>query len=470
MHTEITQTGANERRLDQVIQSADYQPEIDRELRKLQKNVDIKGFRKGKTPLSFIKRNYGPRIIFDTVYRLSQKSFYDTIEENKYEIIDSPVVLKSDIPPLTDGGDTKGDCTFSYLIGIYPHTELHGLDAETSYNYYEADPSDDEVGRAMEDLQRQFGSMIQPEDIAEKDHIEISIKELENGEVKEDGIEAQTRIAIDLIADEKLKEKIIASKKGDLFDCDIYQLEKDRPKEYVHKYILNLESSDDENSDSDQTYGPEFRAEILHIDRWVLAEINDDFFKKAFPEQEIASEEDAREHIRKHMIKECESLGEQMLVKEVIDTIMAKTPIDLPEDYLHQLYHDQQKQRNPSHTHEDGEDLSAWYDNYRRQIILNLLNKKLNTYVTDEEVDAALTQTVRLQFAKYGPLPEDVILDLTQRMISDPKQRDRMRVQVYHNKLRQAIRSTVQTEVVSKTIPDLQALFNETFPPRDEEE
>ena len=45
----------------------DYRPKWEAELAKAQKKAQLKGFRKGKTPLSYVKKLYGEPLLSDIV-------------------------------------------------------------------------------------------------------------------------------------------------------------------------------------------------------------------------------------------------------------------------------------------------------------------------------------------------------------------------------------------------------------------
>ncbi|MFN5217413.1 MAG: trigger factor family protein, partial [Sphingomonadales bacterium] len=45
------------------LEKADYSEKVDKELRRIQKNATMKGFRPGKAPLDMVKRLYGKSVI-----------------------------------------------------------------------------------------------------------------------------------------------------------------------------------------------------------------------------------------------------------------------------------------------------------------------------------------------------------------------------------------------------------------------
>ena len=57
-----------------TVDKADYQEKVVDVLNQYRKTANIKGFRKGQVPMSFVKKQYEQAVVFDTVNEILQKS------------------------------------------------------------------------------------------------------------------------------------------------------------------------------------------------------------------------------------------------------------------------------------------------------------------------------------------------------------------------------------------------------------
>lgn len=110
----------------------------------IQKDVTIKGFRKGKAPLTTIKSLYGDRVKQDVVQDLIQKHYAMALDEHKLEPISYPEF------EFADPSENK-DFSFSAAFDVRPEINLkkyEGLEVEKEK--YEFDPK--KVDQVLENI------------------------------------------------------------------------------------------------------------------------------------------------------------------------------------------------------------------------------------------------------------------------------------------------------------------------------
>ena len=61
------------------VSESDYSESVDRVLKRYRKDAVVPGFRKGKTPMSIIEKQYKTSVIVDEVNKLLQDSLYKHI-------------------------------------------------------------------------------------------------------------------------------------------------------------------------------------------------------------------------------------------------------------------------------------------------------------------------------------------------------------------------------------------------------
>ncbi|MBD65145.1 MAG: trigger factor [Halobacteriovoraceae bacterium] len=90
--------------------------QIQAALKEKQKNANLKGFRKGKAPLDFVKQIYGAQVENDALYRFVSEEFYKAVQSEDFRAIGYPTF-----------GNTKRDennVSFEATVEIFPEVEL----------------------------------------------------------------------------------------------------------------------------------------------------------------------------------------------------------------------------------------------------------------------------------------------------------------------------------------------------------
>src|SRR5437016_11889605 len=99
------------------IQPEDYRPKVDTTIKGYQRTASIPGFRPGKVPAGVIKKMYGKNVLADELNIVLSDALYKYIDENKINIIGSPLPLKEEKEQLLEDGQSF---EFSYEVGIAP--------------------------------------------------------------------------------------------------------------------------------------------------------------------------------------------------------------------------------------------------------------------------------------------------------------------------------------------------------------
>jgi len=117
MQVSVENTGGLERRLTVHVPEEDILEKVESKLKELRKQVNIKGFRPGRVPMSVVKQRYGKQVRQDIVSETIQASLQQAIQDEALRPASMP---RLDTPPENLH---SGDLDFSAMIEVYPEMD-----------------------------------------------------------------------------------------------------------------------------------------------------------------------------------------------------------------------------------------------------------------------------------------------------------------------------------------------------------
>lgn len=406
MKAELVDTGHLQSQLTLTIEKNDYQDELEKQLRSYQGKAHLKGFRKGKTPLSAIKKMYGKSVLADVINEKLQKSLGDYITDNEIDILGSPIT-SAEQQPMDFDLKAADDFTFIFDLGIAPEFELEGASASDSYDDYSVEIDDTVVDEEMESILKRFGKQEEvDEPVEEKDILSLEINE--TGDVNgRDPYSAEITVMPERMPDEYQKA-VLDQRIGFDFDINIYQLEKDSKEDYVKKYFLK-DAPEDVNST--------FKATIATIKRLVPAQYDEEFFTTAFgPDSDVNSEESARKLMHEQLEEFYTQQGRNITQRMIMDALIEKNEMTLPDEFLKRWL----RVTNEKLTEAD---IDAEYDKFAKNLkwtlIKNKVSKQNDLKVDGDEIRASVRAKAIQQFAQFGNMPGINYDDITDRLMQN---------------------------------------------------
>ena len=152
MKTTIEDLSKLEKKLNIEVPASQVDSEFLKAFKYLQKNVEIKGFRKGKAPIDKIRSLYGDKIRSDVTQNLVQATYMDALKEHDLIPIGMP-----DIQFLGEVGEGE---TFTYTaqFEVQPDIELSQIEA-LEVKKEKLDINDEKVDSAMEEIRQSNAKM-----------------------------------------------------------------------------------------------------------------------------------------------------------------------------------------------------------------------------------------------------------------------------------------------------------------------
>lgn len=145
------------------VSGQELQPHFDKAYERYRKKADIKGFRKGKAPLDFIKRMYGEAIEYESLDSAADAFYRKAMEEKNIQPIG--------IPKLVDMDFRRGEhFRFKIKYEVRPNVPLKkykGITAEKPVHKL----SDEEVQAEIEHLRRVNSTMTEVQAVTDDEHV-----------------------------------------------------------------------------------------------------------------------------------------------------------------------------------------------------------------------------------------------------------------------------------------------------------
>ena len=136
-----------ERRVDLIVSLEELNQLMDSKLKKIQPNVKLQGFRKGKVPLSMVRQMHGQQAYGEAFNSLIQQAFSEKIKDEPFRVVAAPMV-----EPKQSEDEKHLHCTA--IFEVFPEFELADLsDVAITRPVFEV--SDKEVDKTLSILQKQ---------------------------------------------------------------------------------------------------------------------------------------------------------------------------------------------------------------------------------------------------------------------------------------------------------------------------
>lgn len=357
------------------IDKSDYQGKVEEALNNYRKNASIPGFRKGHVPMGMIKKQYEKAIQADELNKLISESLNKFIEDEKLRLLGQPI-------PKEEGSDANflGDHhKFVFEIGLEPEFTV---DLSHPIDYYDIKVTDKEIDTQIEHLRGHFGTYEVSESISEKSQISGTFFN-EAEQVDKFFTFAAKQLgekAFEALKGKKVGDQLSLSTKGLFKDPHMLMQALEKPHDVVHDLDIEVTFT------------------IEKIEDQVLADMNEEFFQKVYPD--TTTEADFREKVAKSIKEDFDHSCDVRLLDDATEMLIEKTKFDLPADFLKRWI--RATSENPITEEEAAEDYEKSEKGLRYQLIEGKIVEQNNLQVSYQEIRDFCENAIRAQMARFG--------------------------------------------------------------------
>lgn len=303
MQVSIETTSGLERRLTVGVPSVQVESEVAKRLKDASKNVRINGFRQGKVPMKVIKQRYGAGVRQEVIGEVMSRSFYEAVQKEDVKPAGQPSIEAKEV---SEGKDLEYVATFE----VYPSIELADL-SKIEVTKHNANVSDTDVGNMIEVLRKQQATWSEVDRAAATgDKATIDFVGTKDGEE---------------FAGSKAEAHELLLGSGSMipgFEDGVVGLKAGEEK------VLSLTFPDDYKADELKGAAVEFAVKLIKVLESELPELNDELYVKFGVEE--GGEAKFREEVKGNMDRELTNAAKAKIKKQVMDSLVAANPVDLP--------------------------------------------------------------------------------------------------------------------------------------------
>lgn len=316
----ITQTEKGEQLVSIKISLAkeDYEPKVNDSLKKMRQKANVPGFRPGMVPMGMVKKMYGMQAKMEVLNDLVSENLNKHIIDNNLNLIGYPL---SD-PDQQSPADLEHQETMDFWFEAAIRPEIKYDLSNTMVDFYHVYPEAQEIDDTIENLRKRNPNTTHPETVGENDRVELKIREAEAGKEIEDGYQKDGFFFhIDQIKSQASKEAFVGKEVGAEF---IFNFKEALGSEEAAQRLLGQDAP----ADSDYNI---IIDDAIHEE---TPELNEEFFKKVFPDKEVADLDAFKALVKEEMEKQYEAETDHILFNKMIDELVAGVQFNLPDGFL----------------------------------------------------------------------------------------------------------------------------------------
>lgn len=338
----------------------DYAEKVVKQLKEYKNKATVPGFRKGMAPMGLIQRMYKGAIVADAVQNLLSESLYKYIDDEKLNIIGTP--LSNDEKTGTPDFEKATDFVFYFDAALAPEINIDWSKIDTKLCSIKLTAKD--VDTQIEDICNRFGKFETPETIGEGDHVYGKAVELDkDGNVKEDGMSTFCSFALTELKEAEMSAQFVGKKAEDKV---VFNAAKAFTPSQIEK-IFRMENAAAKKFKADVEFTISGSSHITP------AEMNEELFEKVFPGEGIkdadAFKKAVSAQIEKANDEQCQILYVNQVRKQLLDNFDAT----MPEAFLKRWILSRSDEKVTAETIEN-----EWADKYVPSLKWELLDGALN--------------------------------------------------------------------------------------------
>ena len=423
-----------------VVNEQDYGEAVEKMLREYKRKANIPGFRPGMVPMGVVRKMYGKGAVAEQAYKIASNSVFEYLQKEGIDYV-------GDVIPSDEQGDfdfeNNTEHEFMFEIGEAPKIEAE-LTKEDKLTYNKIKIDAQMIDGYKDNYLRRYGRLVDVETVAKDEALTVV---LDNGDIQVD----DAYVGLISMSDEE-RAAFIGKKVGDKMEVDVNELYKSASQRAA---ILKVKEEELES------INPKFSLEVKQIRQFANPELNEEFFKMAFPAGNITSEAELDKFLNSEIETELGREADFLFTIRVRNFLMEKLALQMPADFLKRWLYVINEGKFTK------EDIEKDFDAFLKMFTWNYIQKHfIQTYelrVSDEEAQAEAKEFAKAQFAQYGmpSAPEEMIENFSKQILENKEQGQKIYEKLYEAKVVEYVKSQIKVSNKSVSAEEFAKLAQE---------
>ena len=397
-----------------VVDEKDYGEAVEKMLHDYKRKANIPGFRPGMVPMGIIKKMYGKGAVAEQSYRTASNAAFDYLQKEKIDYV-------GDVIPAEEQGafdfDNATEFEFIFEIGEAPKYDV-ALTDKDKINYYKIKIDKKMHDNFLDNYLRRYGRLVDVDKVSKDEALTVT---LDNGDLRVE----EAYVGLTSMSEEERK-LFIGKKVGDKMEIDINEMYKTPAQRASMLHV---------KEDELKEINPKFTLEITKIRQFANPEINDEFFKTAFPDGSVKNAKELDAFIDAQIEKELSRESDYMFISTVRNYMLDKAKLAMPEGFLKRWLY----------TINEGkfsmEDIEKDFESFLKMFTWNYIQRHIidaeGIKVSAEEAEKEAKDLAAMQFAQYGMpnAPEAMVANFAKKILEDKEQNRKIYEKLYEQKL-----------------------------------
>jgi len=310
LNFKVNDISESEKEVEVTLPYEEIKNDIDVEVKKQTRNIQVPGFRKGKVPKHIIKQKYGDALEYEASEKVANSRFWDIAKEKELKPIGQPVMTDLHFHP---GEEFK----FKVKYEIVPEIEVKEYTGQ-SIEVPEIFVKQEEVEKEIQNLLRSNSIQEDADLVGNNDNylLDVELTRIdENGQPITDS--KPEKIQIDF-ANEKVHPDIKVNARGKKVG------EKFKFHFYDERMVQNKDGQEEKVVEHF-----DYEVEILGIKKLTLPEMNEELIRKATKDK-LSTESELRGEIEKNIQSFYDQKAEEFTRNNLIGLIITKNDFTPP--------------------------------------------------------------------------------------------------------------------------------------------
>ena len=429
-----------------TMETADYQPEVEKTLEDYRKRAQIPGFRPGQAPMGMIKRQFGTSVKVDVVNKLLGEKLYGYVQDNKIHMLGEP--LPSEQQAQLDF-ESDQPLVFKFDIAVAPEFEAK-LSGKDKVPFYNITVDDKLIDQQVEMYQSRAGHYDKAEtfDPEQRDMLKGDLREV-NGTIEV----ADAVLMPQYMKVEDQKKLFEGAKLGDIIT---WNPRKAYPESDVEvSSLLKIQKDEVKDHEGDFTF------QITEISRFVKAEIGKELFDQTFGEGTVKDEKEFRQKIADQISQQFKADSDYKFLLDVRAHMEKKVgKLEFPEAILKRVMLNNNKDKGADFVEKN-------FEASIKELAWHLMKEQLvsaqGIKIEDADLKETAKEAARAQFAQYGMsnIPDEYLENYAQEMLKKRENVDGLVDRAVDVKLTAALKNVVKLDEKEISLEDFQKMLQE---------